>query len=300
MKKLILTTFALIMSCMAMSAQEMIDKNFESVYNRSQGEKQQAILNPSESLRYVCIVNPGDRNETHWTLELMKWMLDTGKYNTVYIDMPAFDAMMLDNYVKSREWMTTDTLTKYCSPSFQRWLHVDKNDMISFLKWIRQFNNNHDNKVSIRGLNYYTCAESVLSLMHFYPKTEGLVDSLKRLYWESDGINPYSIVKNTKQKLEVSENVLRSKIGDDYDVFKQFVDQYKYEAIVGQKKIDSLMFNSLMYQEQRNLSSPRNIIFMNLWSLRTEPSAITFRTRVEELFKKGEYLIYNLVDDIEQ
>jgi len=279
-------------------SQNLLDVNYNSIYNRSQGEKQQAILKPNEQLRYACIVNPGNRREAFWTFELMKKAFDTGEYKTLYIDMPALEAMMLDNYVKNRAWMTADMVKTYCAYSYRRWISADDTNVMSFLNWVKQFNISHDAKISIRGLDYHSGEEATLSLMKVYPAIEGVIDSLRQLFWDADRINQYTLVEHTKNVLETNEHSIRNIVGEDYDVFMQFCNQYHYDSVISQHKRDSLMFNSLLYIDESDIQPSKAIIFMNVWSLRLEQGVITFRTRIMNWLKRDEYLFYNLIDDI--
>ena len=281
------------------NAQKLYDytppaQDFYSPFNKSHGVAQSAMLHPADSLQFVCIANPTRQytGAMYWTCVLLEWLIDTGRYSTVYVDMPALEAMICDRYIKGDTLISMDHI-KGITYWYYDTHHVDFIDFSDVLKRMRYVNMHSDKKISIKGLDYQYIDYSLL------PYHNHLVDSIQKFVV---GETPSSIAikKNTLRYLTLNEAKERKEIGTDYDIFKRFFEeQINHENLFTEKEQDSAMLDIFLSLRQSEPAGSKAILFLSMLQLRDEPDIITFRTLLKKKFRKNEYLVYNLLDDLE-
>lgn len=262
-------------------------------------DRQNMLLHPSDTLNTVLIINPTEHysNAQYRMVNLVKKMINIDQYHSIYIDLPAFEAMLLDDYIKDKFWMPIDSLFRYNGAAIRARWFFDETNARSLLMWLRNYNSTHERKISIRGLDY-TCRDfAVLPLIHIYPKLDDVVKPLIQLHWDFEG-NQKKALDSILAKLKAKQKAITSNTYDDYNVFVHYIESYDTETRINQQKYDSLLIHNMLYLKQLYPQDSRNIVMLNLISLRNEPNEITFRTRMADVFREEEYFIYNIIDDI--
>ncbi|MCQ2111970.1 MAG: hypothetical protein MJY95_01360 [Bacteroidaceae bacterium] len=236
--------------------------------------------------RLLCIVNPTQQNnvESYWSLVLIKWLVNTGQYSTLYFDMNAFVAMICDRYVVGDNHTTAHDVEKYLGVYCNQY-NIETSTMMLLLSEIRDYNCRSEQKVRIYGLDYD------YGILPSYDGEYHLVDSLMRC---AIGQTSY---KPTHDYLLKNEQKERGVIGESYDVYKRFFDIDRARANLVTSR-ESRMFDELVYWQNRRGKESKSILYMSIWSLRDTPGVSNIRNKMKQQFRSDDYRIVNLVDDM--
>ena len=252
------------------------------------------IMSPTDSLRFVIISNPTRQymEESMWTMWLIENMIRTGNYTTLYLDIDALSAALLDDYIKGLNGISLETV-HLCA--LENELHMSMSEFCSFLADLKEYNMETDHQVTIRGMNYTFDELS----MGIYPR---VYKGEKQLY---DYLEAYLSCPTDELEHKISdyltsnESKLRQVLGDkQYAIYRHISDIFlEHRNGRGLKDWETYKFEDFLCSLDADASDAKAILFLGPYQMRKEKDITSFRTLMEQKFSPYQYFVYSLLDE---
>ncbi|MCR4835064.1 MAG: hypothetical protein K5899_01580 [Bacteroidaceae bacterium] len=258
------------------------------------------IMSPEENLKVVGIANPTlyYNAEHYWTLTLIEKMIATGKYNSLFLDIPVVEAMMFDDYVKGTNNVSLKKLVDNYNYSVNNMLYLNTDDIIDLLAHVKEHNLATEKKVSIYGLWYGVGEMGVEIFTHVYKDLSGIGGYLiknREAYTEEQ---IHAIGKELDNYLCDNERNIREKNGKKFDLFKRIAYMMQHEYSIGNiETSDTRMFENFLFAHSLESSDSKSIVFLGPYQTRLEKDRVSFRKLLVQKFPDSQFLFYNILDE---
>ena len=251
------------------------------------------LMAPDSELRMVLIANPTQRYQTSAikTRWLIENMIATGKYETLYLDIPAWMAMIYNDYVNSQNGITLKEVGLIAS---SHELYMSDSDVMQWLARLKELvSEGKQDRLRVCGLNY-TIDEVALGILpSIYKAHTKIMEQFVREWNNPTDDGRQQLV----EYIDRNQAELCRDIGEDaYGMYKRAAElkmlDWRQKGISG----DAIRLENFMYTQQARPQDSICIIFLGPYEVRMEEGTSSFRKMVEQNFSHQQFLVFNLID----
>ena len=271
---------------------ELTSKNTNQIDPKSQDREM--VLSEKSAFKYVCIASHKKGEKHDQNIDLLKKAIESGLYSDLFLELPAFNGLMIDRYIKGDEKVNIDVMCLGAAIPLSDALYISADDILVFLQWLKDHSDSSEHKLTVRGINFIELNPAVDTMDRIFSCS--VMDSLKRIEWNHGTYtNIADVEKNTLALLLKEEKRMKKELGDAYPLFLRFFEiadkTTSADFIKNRKAIDKSLFDGFMFQLEYMPPTSRSILFLDASTLERGSGTQTFGRWIEKQFDKKELLI---------